>query len=266
MRCDELQLNISLYDDDSLSDGERSQLDAHLQSCPVCRMRLADTRDVLREIRSLSRPQIPLRTQAMIRAAVAAELGPGSITGSTPIFRRRSWLRAWMLPSMAGGLATIIFGLIFLNAIFVSNRSTSRPPGPMYVEMASNSSSEFAANVVTPSEYARTRLDVSSHSPSINPNGALVALTKSLVRGEMKDDEVVVVAEVFGNGLARVDEIVEPSQNRRAVYELQKALQSDPAFAPFVPANLDGRSESVRVILKIQNVDVHTRLPKNRKL
>jgi hypothetical protein len=85
-----------------------------------------------------------------------------------------------------------------------------------------------------------------------------VALTNSLVRGEMKDDEVVVVAEVFGNGLAKIDEVIEPSRDRRAVGELEKALESDPAFAPFVPADMDRRPESVRVVLKIQNVDVNT--------
>ena len=88
----------------------------------------------------------------------------------------------------------------------------------------------------------------------------MVALTSSLVRGEMNDDEVVVVAEVFGNGLAKIDEVVEPSKNRRAVGELEKALKSDPDFAPFVPANLDQRPDSVRVVLKIQNVNVSTRI------
>jgi hypothetical protein len=75
----------------------------------------------------------------------------------------------------------------------------------------------------------------------------------------MRDDEVVVVADVFGNGLAQIAEVVEPSHDQRAVEQLQQALQSDPAFAPFVPATLDQRSNSIRVILKIQNVNVSTR-------
>jgi hypothetical protein len=86
----------------------------------------------------------------------------------------------------------------------------------------------------------------------------LIALTKALVRGGMKDDEVVVVADVFGNGLAQIAEVVEPSRDRRAVGELEKALDSDPAFAPFVPANMENRPDSVRVILKFQSVNVST--------
>ena len=115
---------------------------------------------------------------------------------------------------------------------------------------------------VEPAElaYAGPRRSVSSESPSVNPQGALVALTNSLVRGEMNDDEVVVVAEVFGNGLAKIDEVVEPSKNRHAVGELEKALKSDPDFAPFVPADMDQRPDSVRVVLKIQSVNVSTRV------
>jgi hypothetical protein len=115
-------------------------------------------------------------------------------------------------------------------------------------------------------DYAQGRKDVSGESPSLNPNGALVALTRSLVRGEMKDDEVVVVADVFGNGLAQIAEVVEPSRDRMAVGELERALRSDPSYAPFVPANMDLRSDSVRVVLKIQNVNVSTRRLGRRKV
>ena len=100
------------------------------------------------------------------------------------------------------------------------------------------------------SDYAATRVSVSSDSPSLNPQGALVALTRSIVRGKMKDDEVVVVADVFGDGLAQIAEVVEPSSDRQAVRELEKALKNDPNFAPFVPATYDKRSDTVRVILK----------------
>jgi hypothetical protein len=111
----------------------------------------------------------------------------------------------------------------------------------------------------SPAAYADTRRGVAGESPSINPRGALVALTKSLVRGEMHDDEVTVVADVFSDGLAQIAEVVEPSRDRRAISELQKALESDPAFAPFVPANVDRRSDTpIRVVLKIQNVNVPT--------
>ena len=74
----------------------------------------------------------------------------------------------------------------------------------------------------------------------------------------MKDDEVVVVADVFSNGLARVTEVVEPSRDRFAIGELEKAFQSDSAYAPFVPSTMENRADSVRVVLKFQSVDVST--------
>ncbi len=121
---------------------------------------------------------------------------------------------------------------------------------------ASLSAAEFGA-----ADFDAPRPAISGESPSVNPKGALIALTRSFVRGKMKDDEVVVIAEVFGDGLARIDEVVEPSRDRRAVRELEKALKSDPNYAPpFVPANLDQRSDTVRVVFKIQSVNINTHL------
>lgn len=132
--------------------------------------------------------------------------------------------------------------------------------GSSAVLLASNrnpySTNSFAE--ISPSEYAQARLGLAGESPSINPQGALIALTKSLIHGGMKDDEVVVVADVFSNGLAQIAEVVEPSHNWRAVGELEKALDSDPSVAPFVPTSLESRPDSVRVVLKFQSVDVNT--------
>jgi hypothetical protein len=85
------------------------------------------------------------------------------------------------------------------------------------------------------------------------------------VRGEMKEDEVVVVADVFSNGLAQIAEVVEPTNNWKTVNELEEALKNDPDYAPFVPAKADHRSETVRVIFKIQHVEVDTGTKKIRR-
>ena len=125
----------------------------------------------------------------------------------------------------------------------------------------------FGSTDISPALFADSRMGLGSESPSVNPKGALVALTKSLIRGGMRDDEVVVVADVFGNGLAQIAEVVEPSRDRHAVAELEKALGSDPAYAPFVPSSLEERPDTVRVVLKFQSVDVSTtpRRPRHRE-
>ena len=82
----------------------------------------------------------------------------------------------------------------------------------------------------------------------------------------MKDEGVVVVADVFSNGLAQIQEIIDPSRNSKAIMDLEKALDADLRNAPFVPASLDGRSESVRVVLRFESVNVSTKdRPRNRR-
>jgi hypothetical protein len=162
------------------------------------------------------------------------------------------------MPSAAAAMATVVIGLTLLSLMLTSS--------PVPLSARENSGTSLGSPVlvasnpdISPDEYANSRLAISGESPSINPRGALVALTRSLVRGQMRDDEVVVVADVFSNGLAQISEVVEPSRDRKAVEELQKALGSDPSFAPFVSSNLDQRSsDTIRVVLKIQNVNVNT--------
>ncbi len=100
--------------------------------------------------------------------------------------------------------------------------------------MLTNSNSQFPANdfELSAADFAAARISVSGNSPSVNPQGALIALTKSIMRGKMKDDEVVVVADVFGSGLAQIAEVVEPSKDINAVRELEKALKNNPDYAP----------------------------------
>lgn len=98
----------------------------------------------------------------------------------------------------------------------------------------------------------------SAESPSINPQGALAAMTKGLSGANLKNDEMVVVARVFGNGLAEITDVVEPAKDPQAVQDLEHALEDRRASTPFVPAKLDGRGNDVKVVLKFQNVVVST--------
>ena len=260
-KCEELQFDLPLYFDGSLNADERSAVDEHLPECPLCRQKLSEFEELSFGLRSFPRASAPGDLVNAIRASVVAQL---ALSAGYPSFhlidRRRRWTDIWLMPSAAGAISTLVIGFTLLWFMLSSSpiplssyeRSGSSSGTPMFV--ASNPD-------MSPGEYASTRLAISGESPSLNPRGALVALTKSLVRGEMHDDEVVVVADVFSNGLAEIFEVVEPSRDRKAIEALQKALGSDPSLAPFVPANLDQRSsETIRVILKIQNVNVSTSL------
>lgn len=271
MKCSEVKSDLSLYSDDILTSAERAELDSHLGTCPLCRQALSEFQAVKNGLRSLTRPSLSNKALVNLRSLIAAELRP---TFAGPTFRlvdeKRDWFETWMFPSAVGTFASLFFGVFLLWAILSTapdprNFVADSSKGKSMTTLASNRSLGSDSLDLSPSEYASTRLAIAGESPSLNPQGALVALTRSLVRGEMKDEEVVVVADVFGNGLARIAEVVEPPADDRAIEQLEKALESDPVYAPFVPAAYDGRSENMRVVLKIQNVNVKTFLDEPKR-
>ncbi|PYS98555.1 MAG: hypothetical protein DMF63_15260 [Acidobacteria bacterium] len=258
--CEELQFHLPLYSDGSLNSAERSVIDAHLPECPLCRQKLSEFEDLSLDLRSIPRYSAPQDLVSAIRSKVSSHLAASSPSPSFQLIdRRRSWKEIWLVPSTTAALATVTIGLTLLSFMLSSSpvplSAYENRGGAMDVPVFLASNPDMS-----PDDYANSRLAIAGESPSINPRGALVALTKSLVRGEMRDDEVTVVADVFGNGLAQIAEVVEPSHDQRAVGELRRALESDPSFAPFVPANMDRRSDTIRVILKIQSVNVNTSL------
>lgn len=260
MKCEDIQNLIAVAGDDLLNDSEREMLDRHLSTCPLCRQERDDIRNLTRDLRMMRRPAIPAAALVSVRTAVAAS-SASRIRSFWLAEDLRPWT-TWIMPSGVGTFASIVVGFLFLWALFMipiekraAMPSTVSDPQLPILHRSSSASRN----------YADKRKDVSNESPSINPDGTLVALTNSLVRGDMKDSEVVVVADVFGSGLAQIDEVVEPSRDRHAVDELERALKSDPAYAPFVPASVDQRPESVKVIFKIQNVRVNTRIKGDRQ-
>ena len=191
-------------------------------------------------------------------------------------------MQSFLMPYSVGVATSLILGFLLLGVLF-SGAGDDRQNTEIAAEIPKYNPAVMLANpklgenenfifdssdaALSSKDFANGRLSVAGQSPSINPTGALVALTKSIVRGEMKDEEVVVVADVFGNGLARIAEVIEQPRDQQTLYNLEKALKTDPDFAPFVPASFDHRADSVQIVLKIQRVDVNVGnlKPKNRK-
>ncbi|MEO8071773.1 MAG: zf-HC2 domain-containing protein [Acidobacteriota bacterium] len=269
MKCVNLQFNLSVYLDDILTNEERAAVDEHLARCPLCRQKLADFQMLRRDLRVLARPEISGDLMMSVRNRVAREVKSKQPSYFTEDFRR--WLQMRLMPYTVGTAASLIIGFTLLWML-LSNANNMREfelakitPNSTTTTMLTNSNSQFPSNEfeLSAADFAAARISVSGDSPSVNPQGALIALTKSIVRGKMKDDEVVVVADVFGDGLARIAEVVEPSKDINAIRELEKALKTNPDYAPpFVPANLDQRLNTVRVVLRIQKVNVDTHLKK----
>jgi hypothetical protein len=262
MKCSNIQLDLALY-----SDGHTRQTDpvkSHLSECPLCRQRFDEMRQMRTDLRRLSAPEIPSSLRASLKSNINTAIRKDKHVRLPFAPDFRDWLQMQLMPYGVGVLASLVIGVTMLAMLFSEKApltgDSTASTGRTTVLLASNSNpfSDDASSDISPSMFAGSRLGFGQESPSVNPHGALIALTRSLIRGGMKDDEVVVVADVFGNGLAQIAEVVEPSRDRRAVAELEKALSSDPAYSPFVPANIEERPETVRVVLKFQNVDVST--------
>ena len=268
MKCTDLQLNLPLYSDDVLSESELAQVSEHLDRCPLCRQKVIDFQEIRNGLRAVARPEFSPSAMQLLRNAVAGKL---TSANGAPLFQligdRRRWLDVWLMPYAVGSLTTLVLGFTMLWVIVTSevqpqfSRSSGSGTGSNTTVLVPYVAPDFSKveTDLSPMEYASSRSDYSGESPSINPRGSLVELTKRL-RNDARDDEVTVVADVYGNGVAEITEVVEPSSDSRAIGELQKALEAGPSSAAFVPASFDNRSDTIRVVLKIQNVIVNTSL------
>jgi hypothetical protein len=69
-------------------------------------------------------------------------------------------------------------------------------------------------------------------------------------------DDMIVVADVFSNGAASLADVVQAPRDRRMLADFEVALRQSAAF---VPASLDRRPDTMRVVFTVQKVDVRDR-------
>jgi hypothetical protein len=267
MKCENLQFNLSLYIDNILTDEERWMLDKHLVQCPLCRQKLDDFRSLRQSLKQISQPAMPKDLLVSVKTAMRAELAPTAPQKNSFFSKNfREFLQMRVMPLTVGTAASLFFGF---SLLWILLSSANRQPSvenytakqvPVFVPRTPAADGE-----ITPADVVAGRGLVSSESPSLNPQGALIAMTNAFVNGNSKEDELVVVADVFSNGLAEIEEVVEPLDDENTVYQLEKAMQKNSTDAPFVPAFLDRRADNVRVVLKIQRVDIKTSLPKAKQ-
>ena len=264
MKCRDLQFILPLYSDNVLSENEQSLAERHMDSCPVCRQKLVDHQELRNGLRGIARPQMHPAALNALWAEVGARLDVRGRQMFQTVGDRRRWVDVWLMPFAVGSLSSLVLGFTLLWVI-ISNEI--RPNVDRTAsQTASNTtilypySSTLVESDLNPLEYASSRAAFSHESPSINPRGSLVALTSSLADEIEENDELTVVADVYGNGSASITEVVEASSDLSAVNQLQKALDSEGAAPAFVPASFDQRTEPLRVVFKIQSVSVSTSL------
>jgi hypothetical protein len=275
MNCELLQLNLSLYFDDILTSEEISTLDGHLKTCPLCRAKLSEIQTLTTDLRMLPKVEMPSNLSASIRTKVYYELQnnprkPFLSTHLTELLQFR------VMPYAVGTVASLLLFLAFLSS-FPNIKPTSdkfdittkeiayidipKQVGDMEMPNKFGVSGDVP---LTSAEYASSRSNFSKESPSLNPSGALIALANTLVRDNVREDEVVLVADVMSNGIAKITQVVEPPKNKLTMEKLQNALQNDADFAPFVPSNLDNRSDKMQIVFKMQTVEVKEKVTKHK--
>lgn len=272
MRCEDLQFNLSLYADDDLTEDEQAILEKHLVQCPPCRVKLSEFQSLRNSLRGISRPEVPADLLYSVRSVVRNEIVSPQKNWFNLSNDWQEWLQFRFMPYAVGTAFSLFMTISFVISLNSTKESTEK-----VIENARINSNR-AISIVNPNtavneyelsitneELAAMRTPVSSESPSLNTKGALLAVTKSLSRGQMKDSDVTFVADVFSNGLAQITEVVEAPKNNQSLEDISNALENDPAYAPFVPADLDKRSDVVRVVFKIQRVDVFDKKPAKKK-
>jgi len=166
------------------------------------------------------------------------------------------------MPYTVGSFASIIlFALMFaaLRPHFVALREAAMQNSG--VLLVNPSTHAYDLNKpVTPEDFAASRAPFAEQSPSLNPGGALAALTRAYTRPHTEyyqdADDMIVVADVFSNGAASLADVVQAPRDRRMLDDFSSALRQDAAF---VPASMDRRPDTMRVVFAVQKVDVNDR-------
>jgi negative regulator of sigma E activity len=262
MTCEETTQLLSQFIDDVLPQPARAALDEHLDRCPVCRAHAAEFRLVSRNLRQLARPVAPIDLASSINAALAIE---AAAIRQSP---ERSWLESLtafleprLMPYGVGSFASVVLfaGMfIALSPHFIALQQASRQLSTVLVF---RSSPGFDLNQPVSSEdFSSLRAPFAEQSPSLNPGGALAALTSSYAnpRASINQDadDMVVVADVFSNGSASLADVVHAPRDRQMLADFEVALRQSAAF---VPASLDRRPDTMRVVFTVQKVDVRDR-------
>jgi anti-sigma factor RsiW len=258
MLCEETSQSLSSYIDDVLTLPTRVAIDEHLDRCPVCRAELVELRSLTRGLGLLSRPLAPSELATTINDALLIEAAARR-QQPDPSFMSRvvRFLEPRLMPYTIGSFASVLlFAMMFaaLRPHFVALREAAMQNTVIIVDTG------FDLNrPVSPAAFAASRAPFAAQSPSLNPGGALAALTRAYASphpNNQDSDDMIVVADVFSNGSASLADVVQAPRNRRMLDEFESALRQDAAF---VPASMDRRPDTMRVVFAVQKVDVDDR-------
>jgi len=267
MSCEDIQESLSLYCDDGLAPDARAGCYQHLEVCPVCRAHLAELRSIRRSLAMLPKPSVPADLAPAINHALSAEAAARDVRRNVTfgdVISELLWPRVtrYAFSSVA---SLLLFASVFLalrpQLIALNEGVRAFDAAITTSEAIDPSLARYDINrPISPESYSALRAPFNAESPSLNPSGALASLGRSpahtLSGNRRGADDMMVVADVFSNGAASLADVMRAPRDRRMLDDFQKALRQDAAF---VPAELDRRPGTMRVVYSVHRVDVHDR-------
>jgi hypothetical protein len=260
MTCADTTKLLSQFIDDALSLPVRSTVDEHLNRCPVCRAEVAELRSLSRGLRQLARPSVPTDLASAISEALAIEAAALQQAPARSFGERVAlWLQPRLMPYTVGSLASVVLFFSVFVALSPHFMALQKAAGRLETVLVFRASPGYDLNQPVSSEnFSAMRAPFAEQSPSLNPGGALAALTGSYAQPDRNQeaDDMIVVADVFSNGSASLADVVQAPRDRRMLADFEVALRQSAAF---VPASLDRRPDTMRVVFSVQKVDVRER-------
>jgi hypothetical protein len=258
MFCEETRQAFSSYIDDCVSLPARVAIDEHLDRCPVCRAEVADLRSLTRSLSSMTRPKPPVDLADTITDLLTIEAAARQAI--KPSFRVRvaRFLEPRVMPYTVGSFASVILFFLMFTALrphFVALREAAlRNNGGSVIMVQPYEPQYDLFQPVSQQDFAERRAPFGEQSPSLNPTGSLAALSRAYSHPHARyyadgdSDDMIVVTDVFSNGSASLADVVQPPKDKRMLDDFESALRRDAAF---VPASLDRRPDTMRVVITL---------------
>jgi len=218
MSCVKFKESLSPYLDGQLPASFRSACDEHLVGCPLCRSELAAARSILRGLRDFAVPAAPAGLADSINRRLMIEAVAQRKQQRKPLFSAiLSWVQPRVMPYSVGAFASLLLFVGIIAALRPHLRAlrdaelANRVSDGRYI-LANATSEGFYPDItrpVSPKGLAAVRAPFGVESPSLNPRGALAALTMAPSHHHEGDDDMVVVTDVFTDGRASLADVVQ---------------------------------------------------------
>jgi putative zinc finger protein len=267
MKCNQIQQSLSLYVDDGLTAETRSSCYQHMEVCPVCREHVVELRKLRSGLALLSKPEPPADLVPAINLAIVAEAARQKARRqASAIDLVNDWALKWLQPRPMRYAFSSLASIIIFTAVFAALRphmialheATVAFEQLQIMPSPSDELDILAYDInkpISPESYVALRNPYNSQSPSLDPRGALATLGSQInhLTDRESDDDMVIVADVFLNGSASLANVMHAPRDRRMLADFEQALRTNAAF---VPAAMDRRPETMRVVFSVQRVDV----------